>query len=631
MKKILFEIFSRFLRQLVVLIGRTVYRINTSGAVNIPKSGGALLVANHASYLDFILIVSSIPRPVRFVMNADIFMKPGLKWILQGLQCIPISPREGKNNFEDFNETVRAQIEAGHVVVIFAEGTVSRTGQLLEFKKGVEHLSRIINSPIIPIHFHNVQGSPFTYRGGNKRMEKFSFKTLRKDVRVFIGEAITGPIKAFTLRQKIKELEVENFERQLSCMKSLDQLLIDKFSTKNEGYWNDQSLTLHFSDLYKKLSKLDIILRPLLQNDSTVGILLPKTAYSLLINLWLIINKRIAVNIDPATGNETRLYISNKSKCDTLITTQDLNFTRFAPNAGQIIYIEDILVGLESGKPVNSICSGFRSAQRQVKQWFDRTSKSDDVVAIFFEEKKKDDIQCIKLTHKNLLAALTSLRQVYFFQKGSRMLSNLNLYDAYGYVLELLLPLLNDQQVELLPSSGTTKDFGAILFDKKPELIIASPTLMQHIAEMAQVKNIPFLTHVFTADLHPDNHAIKTLTDRNIDVMVCAGKNETSSVFAANLHNYQGKDIAGKPLEQENNMENSIGKPLPGIALKVCDSNDHSVELSNDEIGTIWLKGPAISPSCDNENLSMTRFISGWFNSGLIGSINHKGFVSIKD
>jgi len=631
MKKILFEIFSRFLRQLVVIIGRTVYRINTSGAINIPKSGGALLVANHASYLDFILIVSSIPRPVRFVMNADIFMKPGLKWILQGLQCIPIAAREGKNNFEDFNETVRLQIEEGNIVVIFAEGTVSRTGQLLEFKKGVEHLSRIISAPIIPIHFHNVQGSPFSFRGGNNRMEKFSLKTLRKDVRVFIGEKIDGPIKAFTLRQKIKELEVSNFDRQVSCMKPLDQLLSDKLTVKNKGYWNDRFHKTEFSELSKKLNQLDIVLRPLLQNDKNIGILLPKTGNSLLINLWIIINKRISINIDPATGNETRLYICNKSNCDTIITTKDLNFTRYAPNAGQIIYIEDVLNGIESGKPVSSVCTGFRKAQRQVKQWFDTTSKSDDVVAIFFEENRKDDIQCIKLTHKNLLAALTSLRQVYYFIKGSRMLSNLNLYDAYGFVLELLLPLLSDLQVELISSSGTTADFGAILFDKKPELIMASPTLMQHIAEMAQLKNIPFLTHVFTADLHPDNHTIKTLTNRNIEVMVCAGKNETSSVFAVNLHNYHGRDIAGEPLEQENNMYTSIGKPLPGIALKVCDPNDPSVEFLNDETGTIWLKGPAISPAGNIDNSSKSKMVNTWFNSGLIGSINHKGFVSINN
>lgn len=631
MKKILFELFSRFLRQLVVFIGRTVYRINTTGAGNIPSSGGALLVANHASYLDFILIVASIPRPVRFVMNADIFMKPGLKWILQGLQCIPIAPRGGKNNFEDFNETVKEQIDAGNLVVIFAEGTVSRTGQILEFKKGVEHLSRIIVAPIIPIHFHNVQGSPFSFRGGNNRMEKLSLRTMRKDVRVFIGEAMSGPVKAFALRQKIKELEVANFERSISCLKPLNELLLDKISPKNKGYWNDRFQTTAFSDLAKKISQLDLVLRPLLQNDPAVGILLPKSGDAMLINLYLIINKRIAINIDPATGNESRLYICNKARIETIITTKDLNFTRFAPNAGQIIYIEDILEAIKSGKPVNSICSGIKNAQRQVIQWFDRAAKQDDAVAIFFEEKSKDDIRCIKLTHKNLLSALTSIRQVYYFKKGARMISSLNLHDAYGFVLELLLPLINDLQVELHSTFDIPENFGKILFDKQPELVFATPTLMQQLAEMAQIKNIPFLTHVFTADLHPDNHSIKTLINRNIDVMVCAGKNETSSVFAVNLHDYHGRDIAGKHLEQENNMENSIGKPLPGIALKVCDPNDHSVELSYDETGTIWLKGPAISFECDPDKTNKQSEQNGWLNSGLTGSINHKGFVSISN
>ena len=118
----IFSFFGWMLSGLIRLFGRTIYRLKIRGYQNVPSTGGALLVANHASYMDFVLVVCSIPRQVRFVMNADIFRKPGLKWILQGLQCIPISPRGGKNNFVEFNLLVSEQVNAGNVVVIFAEG-----------------------------------------------------------------------------------------------------------------------------------------------------------------------------------------------------------------------------------------------------------------------------------------------------------------------------------------------------------------------------------------------------------------------------------------------------------------------------------------------------------------------------
>lgn len=628
MKTFFFTLFSKLLRQIVLLIGRTIYRVNTSGADKIPAEGGALLVANHASYLDFILIVCSIPRPVRFVMNADIFMKPGLKWILQGLQCIPISPRGGKNNFDDFNETVRQQIDQGHVVVIFAEGTVSRTGQILEFKKGVEHISAIINAPIIPVHFHNVQGSPFTFRGGNKKMEKFSPKNLRKYVRVLIGDPLKVPVKAFALRQKIKELEVINFDRHLDSMKSLHQILKDSIQRGNKGSWSDHENTILFNELPDKISQLNKILLPLLGDEQYIAVMLPADPSALLINLWLILNNKTPVNINPSASNESRLYMYNKAKCKSIITTLNLNFTRFAPNADKIIYIEDIEAGIESGIEVKPICKTLENTGNQIFRWFSKNRTGDYPIAIFYEETGRDNIRCIKLSGKNLLAVISSLRQIYYFKKETVMMSNLNLYDAYGFVLELLLPLIHDMHVHLL---HTTNEYSAInseLQKHKPELVIASPSLLQQIAETAQLRNIPFLTHMFTADLHPDHQSISALTERNIEVFVCAGMNATSSVFAVNLNNYEGKDIAGKPLEQENNLRNSIGKPLPGIAVKVCNPENEEEELLNDKPGIIMIKGPAVSVSTEGHEYSGN---GEWLKTGLRGYITHKGFIVLSE
>jgi long-subunit acyl-CoA synthetase (AMP-forming) len=104
---------------------------------------------------------------------------------------------------------------------------------------------------------------------------------------------------------------------------------------------------------------------------------------------------------------------------------------------------------------------------------------------------------------------------------------------------------------------------------------------------------------------------------------------ETSSVFAVNIHNYQGKDIAGKMMEQENSSIGSIGKPIPGVALKICDTEDYTKELSNDEDGTIWVKGPSIAHARKDESECNPVLFNGWFNTGWRGSINHKGFVKM--
>lgn len=626
----MYKILAWILRGIVRLVGRTIFRLRVRGTENIPAEGGALIVANHASYMDFVLVVSSVPRYVSFVMNADVFKKPGLRWLLQGLNCIPISPRGGKNNFEDFNQAVTEQIVLGHAVMIFAEGTVTRTGQLLEFKKGVEHLSAMIgDAPIIPIHFDNVQGTPFTFRGGRNRIEKFSLNAMRREVLVNIGEPFYGRTTAFALRQKIKEMEVENFQLRIGNLKTLDEKFASLIKASVHGEWIDEEMKMRFEDLPFQIALLNDTLEELNKTATRIAVLLPKSCHSFLFNLWLLLNKKTVINIDPEFTNEERFYVYNKAHVKTLITTRDLDFTKYAPTTEHIIYIEDILQAVKSRSKVNIVHRKVNKLQQGVYSFFSKAAKQDDPVVMFFRKKSRDEMRCVSLTHKNLLSVLTSLRQVYHFEKGSRILANIDLSSSYGYVLEFLLPLLCDLKLDIVNSQNNLDDYIENIFSFEPSLILASPAQLQAIAETAQVKNIPFLKTIFTADIHPDERVIDLLMTRGVQVMVCAGMAETSSVFAVNIHNYQGKDIAGKIMEQENFTRSTIGKPIPGIALKVCDTKDYQIELTNNAEGTIWVKGPSIAPARTDDVECNPVLLNGWLNTGWIGSIDHKGFVKI--
>jgi acyl-[acyl-carrier-protein]-phospholipid O-acyltransferase/long-chain-fatty-acid--[acyl-carrier-protein] ligase len=628
MKKIAYFLLAWFLRQLVRFIGRIIFRLRITGEKNVPSTGGALLVANHASYMDFVLIVASIPRPVSFVMNVDVFRKPSLRGLLEALNCIPINPREGKNNLENFNQAVSEQVLAGNIVVIFAEGTVSRTGQMLEFKKGVEHLSaRIGDAPVIPVHFDNVQGTPFTYRGGKKQRERFSFKSIRREVLVNIGTPFTGKVTAFSLRQRMKEMEVDNFQSRVRAMKTLDARVYDVIRQAKFGEWMDDTARIAFHTLPDKMAQLNVVLRDALQSDQRIAVLLPKTCDAYMLNLWLLLNRKTVVNIDPEFTNEERFYVYNKAQVKTLITTRDLTFTRWAPTAETVIYIEDIIDSLEKGIQLNVLTQRVHHWQQGWNKMFQPTSQMEEEVVLFFRKKNREEIRCVALTHTNLLAVLTSIRQVYHFQKGSRLLANIDLSNSYGYVLELLLPLVCDLKLDIVTSQNHIEEYLDNLFSFEPSLVLASPAQLNALAETAQLKNIPFLKTVFTADIHPNEQAIASLTARGIQVMVCAGMAETSSLFALNNHNYTGKDIVGKPLEQENAALGTIGKPIPGVALKICDEQDHLRELSHDEEGVIWVKGPSVALTRKEQDGCNPILVDGWFNTGWKGSVNHKGFV----
>jgi acyl-[acyl-carrier-protein]-phospholipid O-acyltransferase/long-chain-fatty-acid--[acyl-carrier-protein] ligase len=630
MKTTMYKVLAWFLRNLLKLTGKIFYRVRISGQCNIPSQGGALLVANHVSYLDFMLIVCSVPRYVSFVMNADIYNKPSLRWLLRGLHCIPVSPRGGKNDFESFNRAVSEQINSGRVVIIFAEGTVTRTGQMLEFKKGVSHLSALIKAPVIPIHLHNVQGTPLSFRAGSKKMEKFNWRNLRRDVLVNIGVPMDGPVSAFALRQRIKELEVQNFNSMLSASKTLDILISESLHRQNEGSWKHGGEKISFYELNVQLAKIGQALKPLLAEDDRVALLLPKCHYAYLLNLWLLLNNKTIININPEFSNEERFYVLNKARVRTLITTMDLEFARYSPNADRIIYTEHLHESIEKGVQLNVVCRKLNSLGHYVMKAFRSSKNIEDPVTIIFERNEKEgELKCVSLSHRNLLAVLQGLRQIYFFPRSGVMMSNLPLYQSYGFVFELLIPVMYGLNSHLISSNIQADEFIGEMESAHPSLVIATPKQINAIAALSQMRNIPYLTHIFTADLHPSHHDIETLSNRGIEVYVCAGKNETSSVFAVNLHHYRGRDIAGKLLEQENNMSQSIGKPLPGVAAKICDASHH--ELGCDEKGCLWLRGACIAETKGSSHECGAAIVNGWFNTGLRGHIDQHGFIHTEE
>ena len=150
-----------FLVRLVIwLATNTFYRIRTIGDENIPTAG-ALLVANHISWVDALLIAGSMGRMVRFMMYRPYYEWPGLNWFFRLMHVIPVAANDPPDKIADSLERAHQEIRSGHIVCIFAEGHISRTGNLLKFKRGLERIAKHANCPIIPVYL-DVSGAAFS-------------------------------------------------------------------------------------------------------------------------------------------------------------------------------------------------------------------------------------------------------------------------------------------------------------------------------------------------------------------------------------------------------------------------------------------------------------------------------------
>jgi 1-acyl-sn-glycerol-3-phosphate acyltransferase len=158
------EFFMRFIAWIYV---RIMYRIDVRGVEeHVPDEGPALLVCNHVSYMDPIILSSTIPRPIRFVMYYKIFQTPGLNWVFKAARAIPIAGRHEDADIMQraFDEVDKALAE-GELVCIFPEGSLTKNGQIDTFRPGVERILERRAVPVVPMAIQGMWASIFSRKG----------------------------------------------------------------------------------------------------------------------------------------------------------------------------------------------------------------------------------------------------------------------------------------------------------------------------------------------------------------------------------------------------------------------------------------------------------------------------------
>jgi 1-acyl-sn-glycerol-3-phosphate acyltransferase len=160
------------MRFLVWIFVNIIYRVRPSGAENIPAEGPAIVVCNHVSYMDPLLLSASIRRPMRFVMYYKIFQLPLLRFLFQHAKAIPIaSAREDEQIMKDAFDKVDEELSKGNIVCIFPEGGITRDGEIQRFRPGIEKLIERRAVPVVPVALRKLWGSWFSRRqSGGVRM-----------------------------------------------------------------------------------------------------------------------------------------------------------------------------------------------------------------------------------------------------------------------------------------------------------------------------------------------------------------------------------------------------------------------------------------------------------------------------
>jgi 1-acyl-sn-glycerol-3-phosphate acyltransferase len=188
------EFLLRFLSWLLVSV---VYRIQRRGGEHIPEQGAALIVSNHVSFVDALVLMAISPRPIRFVMDGTIFANAVLSWLFRQVKAIPIaSAKSDPQLVERAFARVSEELRDGQLVCIFPEGRITDSGAILPFRPGVTRVLAADPVPVIPVALQGLWGSFFSRKGGpamTKPLRRGAFSRIGVNVGQAVAAAQASP------------------------------------------------------------------------------------------------------------------------------------------------------------------------------------------------------------------------------------------------------------------------------------------------------------------------------------------------------------------------------------------------------------------------------------------------------
>ncbi|HEV2246885.1 MAG TPA: MFS transporter, partial [Terriglobia bacterium] len=286
------------------LLTHTFYRIRVVGRENLPRRGPALIVSNHISFVDPFLIGAATDRFVRFLMYRKFYETRGIRWLARLMGAIPVSESDPPRQIIESLRHAQDELRRGELVCIFAEGAISRTGNMLRFRRGFERIARGLDAPIIPVYLDRVWGSIFSFERG-----KFFFKWPRRipyPVTVTVGAPLAPDTGAFRVRQQVMLVGAEAFARRDAVQRPLPELFLEaaRRNWPRFAMADSSGRRLNFGRALTGAMLFRSMVRRRCARQQNIGVLLPPSVPAALLNLGISFSGKVPVNLNYTVSKE---------------------------------------------------------------------------------------------------------------------------------------------------------------------------------------------------------------------------------------------------------------------------------------------------------------------------------------
>ncbi len=594
---------------------RLLFGVRVTGLQHIPQEDRLLIVANHESFLDGLLLGLFLPKRATFVVHSEVLERRLFRWFLRLTPYVAVNPTSPLAM-----KKVLQRLNAGENVVIFPEGRITSTGALMKVYDGPGFVAARAGVKVLPVR---VEGAAQSYFG---RLSDDRPRKLLPDVSLTVlptreihveprSQALTSKQRRRMAGEAMRNI-MQNMLFQTQQSNTLFGAFLDamhKFGSSTRIIEDLNQVEESYRQLLKKSLALGRLACKISQPGEAIGVLMPNITNTAALILGMSAFRRIPAMLNYTAGTTGIQNACTAARLHTVITSrQFLETAKLQDVVAQlknlnIVYLEDLRA--QFGWLDRLWLMGFALHYPRAVM---ATARAEETAVILFTSGSEGKPKGVVHSHKSILANIHQIMAMLDFNPADKFMTSLPVFHAFGF-MGTMLPLLNGIRILLFPSPLQYKLVPEVIYEKNCTVFFSTNTFLANYARFAHPYDFYKLRLVVAGAEKLSEDVRKVYHEKfGIRILEGYGTTECAPVISANT-----------PMA---NKYGTVGQFLPGIAYKL----EPVPGIENG--GVLHVKGDNIMQGyyLYDQPGQLIPPPEGWYDTGDVVEVDEEGFIHIK-
>jgi acyl-[acyl-carrier-protein]-phospholipid O-acyltransferase/long-chain-fatty-acid--[acyl-carrier-protein] ligase len=611
------------LRRILKYFLKLFYRVEVQGLENFQSAGNrVMIVANHTSFLDGLLLACFLPEKLSFAINTQIAQRWYARLIQPIVNLFPMDP----TNPLSLKSLIR-YVQQDQRVVIFPEGRITVTGALMKIYNGPGLVADRSGARVLPVRIDGAQFTPFSRLRGRVKLRWFPKITLKvlPPQTISAPQEVRGRARRKYAGQVLSDIMTDMMYETGNFNRTIVQGVLDAMSTHGRKHLIVEDIErqpLSYNQLLTRAFILGNKVKQQHEHGEYVGVLLPNAVGSVVVFLGLQIHGRVPAMLNFSAGAKGMISACETAAIKTVYTSRRfIKAARLEQTVEElgakvkVVYLDDLVPTVTLlDKLRGAMNARFAHAAYQSKS---KHAKPDDPAVVLFTSGSEGVPKGVVLSHKNILANGVQMSTRIDFNPQDIIFNALPMFHSFGLSAGTLLPLLSGMRAFFYPTPLHYRIVPEMVYAVNATIMFGTNTFLKGYARFAHPYDFYSLRYVFAGaeKLHEDTRNI--WSERfGVRILEGYGATETSPVLASNT--------------AMENKTGTVGRLLPGIEHRLLPvpgvENGGRLLVKGENVMCGYLlhdKPGVIQPPVTEQG-------HGWYDTGDIVELDEDGFVIIK-